>query len=1695
MRPLFRATREFSVSFSFLRSPVMSRILLLPRHSSLATLLLLFALPISAQVITGTPPFGSFGGGPDVINLANLNAHLTIPVFARAGRGLPFNFYITYDSSVWYPLTSSGTTYWQPVTNWGWGGSEVNIGKVVPILLSATGGTCGSIPHLGITMTMIYGWTYDDGFGTPHPFAPTSTVYSNSCTGGWTTGFTGAQASDDSGYSLSVNGSTVVSLYSADGSLINASSIEDRNGNEVTKSSGVFTDTLGTTALTIAGSGTPTSPITYTYTPPNTASAKCGTTAGVACYTVNYTQYTVATNFGNSTIKEFGATSEPLVSSIVLPDGSEYSFKYEVTPSIPTSGACSPLANTYSEYCVTSRLASVTFPTGGTIYYSYVNGNNGILPDGSAATLQRVTPDGNWTYTQVKNTGAGTTTTVTDPSSGANQTVIQFQGMYETTREAYQGSSTGGGTLLHTWDTCYNGETGNCPTTAITPPISQRLVTDIYGLSGLQSMHQYFYDASGGLTQQLDYDYGSSGHGALLRTIVVTYAPLGYITAFQQTVTVCNGTGNNSACNGNGTVVAQTNYNYDQATLQPTSGITQHVSVSGSRGNLTGINYPVSGLTANFTYYDTGVPYTSQDVNGATTTYNYSSTNNAYCNWAFPTSITEPGVAAGSMTQSYAWNCTGGVMKQLTDENGQTIQTTYNDPYYWRRTSSTDRSNFTTNYCYAALSGGSCPTAPSTNQIESYLNFNSGNSTSDSLTTLDSLGRVHIQQTRQSPSSANFDSVETDYDALGRPSRLTVPYVATAGQTCPAGPSCPATVLSYDPLSRVSQVTDGGGGRTTYTYSPTSTDITMAMGPAPSGENLKQRQLEYDGLGRLTSVCEITATLSGYGTCSQNSSPQPSGYWSKYTYDAQGDLLTVTQNAQAPSGQQTRSYSFDAMGRLTSETNPESGTTSYTYDTIASGTCASTYYGDLIKRVDAIGNIACNTYDKLHRLLTETYTTTSPTVATPNKCFVYDAVIDSQTASNIKTRLGEAYTTTSACSQTTLPSTITDEAFSYTARGELTNIYQLSPHSASYYNLSQTYWDNGAPNALSGNIGLPSNITYGVDGEGRTTTVSATAGQNPVTSVSDNLYASPYQFSVTLGSGDSDVFTFDSNTFRLNKYQFNIGSQTVTGTVGWNPNWSLGSLGISDPFNSANTQTCNFSADDLARTSQVSCPTIWGQNFSYDSFGNIQKNVISGDGGTTFAPCYQSSPVTNRIALVGGSGSNCTGGTAPTYDADGNSLNDTFRTYTWDANNNAASIGSVGVTYDALNHMVEQSVSGIYTDIVYSPLGAKLALMNATSTPTLNKAFVPLTGGATAVYTSSGLNYYRHADWLGSSRFASTTSQGLYADYAYSPFGEPYAQFGTIDPSFTGQNQDTTSGLYDFLYREYDPNQSRWTHPDPAGLAAASPTNPQSWDRYSYAFNAPTNFVDLGGLCPLIVAGVNDTPENSPGILNYAQQIGADVAFPYAGQSTLAAVGSILGQDLGVTNGAEQTTQAALQDAGSPAQNADGNNAVNAIAFSGGAQATTSAVNDLGSSNVNLTSAVYLEPGTGLITGLVGGLATGSNQTAIVRGKGFLNGVLNAITQPNGIDVFHTNCGHSANCVFGQLKSNAGPVNPQNTEACKNPKVFARGRKPRPIGGGGGGNGFGYFVIFLTYCSDEGGCTTYPVGGGWYWPTPNRPTL
>ncbi len=72
-------------------------------------------------------------------------------------------------------------------------------------------------------------------------------------------------------------------------------------------------------------------------------------------------------------------------------------------------------------------------------------------------------------------------------------------------------------------------------------------------------------------------------------------------------------------------------------------------------------------------------------------------------------------------------------------------------------------------------------------------------------------------------------------------------------------------------------------------------------------------------------------------------------------------------------------------------------------------------------------------------------------------------------------------------------------------------------------------------------------------------------------------------------------------------------------------------------------------------------------------------------------------------------------------------------------------------------------------------------------------------------------------------------------------------QFTEFGRQNTIQGPDD-SGLNDFLFRRYSSTQSRWISPDPAGIGAVDPTNPQTWNRYAYVANNPLSATDPLGL-------------------------------------------------------------------------------------------------------------------------------------------------------------------------------------------------------------------------------------------------------
>ena len=229
------------------------------RYRFLFTLgvMLCLAISASAQVQTGTPPFGSYAGGPDVINLANLNAHWTIPVLHKPGRGTNFVYDLNYDSSVYFPVSEGSSKTW--IFSPGWSYETVGVSGTVSYSSSytTTYQSCGpDQSQLQITTWTYSNWVYTDPKGVGHNYnsSRTTTVYSGcSQNSSQSTSFN-ETAADGSGFTLVATGACapcgVTNSSGVTFSLPGSTSLTDRNGNQITSDgSGHFYDTLSSTDL------------------------------------------------------------------------------------------------------------------------------------------------------------------------------------------------------------------------------------------------------------------------------------------------------------------------------------------------------------------------------------------------------------------------------------------------------------------------------------------------------------------------------------------------------------------------------------------------------------------------------------------------------------------------------------------------------------------------------------------------------------------------------------------------------------------------------------------------------------------------------------------------------------------------------------------------------------------------------------------------------------------------------------------------------------------------------------------------------------------------------------------------------------------------------------------------------------------------------------------------------------------------------------------------------------------------------------------------------------------------------------------------------------------------------------------------------------------------------------------------------
>lgn len=1029
----------------------------------------------------------------------------------------------------------------------------------------------------------------------------------------------------------------------------------------------------------------------------------------------------------------------------------------------------------------TGRLQKVTLPNGGTYEYDYGTTNDGInCADGTTVNMNRKVSDGtttgSWTYNRVQN-GSNWNNTVTDAAS--NDAVYTFSsGGQETQRVLYSGTG-GSRTVQRTINTTWasNG----------TPGTQVVILED----NSTQSETDTTFDSNGLLDAITEYDWGSGAHGGALRTTTLSYLN----STPYATRNIINRVTTKTFKDGSGTIKYREDTAYDGATITtcPT-GVPQHDDTNygcsmNYRGNPTSVTVyndpvtPAQGSTKNFVYDVFGNLIQAAVNCCQQKTFNYSATTQ----YAYPDSLVS-GASSPQLTTSFTYNVDTGAVKTLNDENNQ--QTTYVYDFLRRVTSVTRPDNSQVTY-----------TNDDTNHKVTVAAPIDGSRVVQQITAFDGLGRS-LTTTVEDGSNTVYSVVQTNYDAMGRSYRTSNPYTGS--------PSYWATT-TFDALSRPTQIQLPDTSSTTFSYTTNTVTVTDPKG--------NKRKSVSDAAGRQTKLFEPDVTNGNALTVETDSA-----------YTVLDALATITQGAQ------TRTYVYDARGRLTSVTTPEAGQVQSQYNDF-----------DLVtQRTDARNVVTNYAYDTLNRLVGLSYTipngsgvsampnticNPSGGTANSNVCFYYDQGGQSAYALGRLTQMID-------------PSG--SETYTYNKLGQITQDQKVI--GSSTYTTQYAYNAAGAATQLT----YPSNhlVYQSYDAIGRLcevagTSISTACGTTTTPYTNGFTYNAANEVTgLSYGNGVAATLGYSADRLQLTSLSYAKSGSTLFGLT-----YSYGTSGsnnaqiasITDSVD--NGRSASYTYDGMGRLSTAGTNGStgypqWGLSFTYDRYGNRTAET-----NTAGSPPHNSvgvSPTTNQITTSGYS-----------YDTSGNMTNDGYNTLVYDGENRVTSAAngstSATYTYDGGGLRVKKAVQN-GTTTVYLFSGSKVLAEYengaAPSSPTREYIY---SGSALVAKIEGGNTVYYHPDQL-SVRATTNSSGTVTGQQGHYPFGESwYASSTTTKWQFTSYERDGESGN-DYAMARYDVNRlGRFSSPDPVGGAIA---DPQSLNRYAYVENDPANSADPTGLCP-----------------------------------------------------------------------------------------------------------------------------------------------------------------------------------------------------------------------------------------------------
>lgn len=683
--------------------------------------------------------------------------------------------------------------------------------------------------------------------------------------------------------------------------------------------------------------------------------------------------------------------------------------------------------------------------------------------------------------------------------------------------------------------------------------------------------------------------------------------------------------------------------------------------------------------------------------------------------------------------------------------------------------------------------------------------------------TYDLRGRVLTSTFKSSLLATDGETTSLIYDSAGLLTQMTTPSGAYKK-------------MFYDTAHRLNKIEEYNEsntylGKTEFTLDNMS-NLTAIKVFNASGVEIRTSTATYDNKNRL---------FKAIGALNQTDT---------YTYDANSNLTQITDAAN-----NVTTKTYDALNRLSSQTNPDTGVVGITYrvdDNIATVTdpknLVTTYtyngFGELIKLespdtgisvitrdkagnpityIDARGQSSTMSYDDLNRILSVNYVD----AASENVTVVYD----------------------SCTSGIGRPCSITDisgaQNYTYNSKGRL----------------ATKQYSNG---------GFSKSVAYGYDNFGRVSSITYPSGK-----IVNYNYSNDKVLSVSFNIGGVTTDIVNNvvyDTFSPNLTSFNWGNGTASYSKVFDKDGLPSSITASNafPVNNGYTYDSRYNITAINETGNTSRSST----ATYDSKSRITNYSY---GLTVNINDYTYNTTDDRLTqkLNGGANTNYN------YDANSHRLEslsgDSTDSMTYDANGNILTASGKTYTYNAANRMLTSSDGANTTNYLINFMGQRTNKSNSTNTTwfiydendnvvaeydgagNLVNEYVYLNDSPIALIRNSNL-YYIYTDHLNTPRAITDTSNNLQWTW------ENKEAFGNNQPDevvsgfnfnfrFPGQYFDIETGLNYNINRDYNPVWGRYLQSDPLGLDAGLNT-------YGYVEGNSLKYIDPTGEFLNIVSGV-----------------------------------------------------------------------------------------------------------------------------------------------------------------------------------------------------------------------------------------------